>query len=492
MPNGTLSPDHRAIARRAMLDAGLDPDISPPALREASTADMDLALAAAGPSIRDARALLWSSIDNSESLDLDQVEYAERLPGGRVRLLIGIADVDALVPKGSAVDRQAFVNTVSVYTPALTFPMLPGRLSHDLTSLLENADRLAVVIDLTVTDAGEVSLREVYRALVRNRAKLTYEEVGGWLEGHTPVPPSVAQVAGLEDQLRLQQETSGRLRARRKKNGALELETVEAVAVVTGEKVIGLEVRKHNPAQDVIESFMIAANTAMAEFLESSGVFSLRRVVSTPERWSRIVEIAESFGARLPATPDSRALSEFMSRRRLADPARYPELSLSVLKMLGSGEYKVEAPGLNQGGHFGLAVNDYTHSTAPNRRYPDLVTQRCVKALIAGGDSPYTKDELEQIAVKCNRMESAARKVERTTRKAAAAALLSGYTGETFDGIVTGVKEKGTFVRLLSPPAEGRIVRGEAGLDVGDKVRVRLLATDPERGFIDFAFVGRV
>ena len=469
-----------------MIAAGLEPDFPPEVISEAQVLASQNKIAPSD-SVRDMRELLWSSIDNSTSRDLDQVEYVERLLSGDLRVLIGIADVDAFVTKGSRLDRHAFVNTVSVYTPAIIFPMLPEALSTNLTSLLEGEDRLAVVIDLILTGEGEVSSKEVYRAVVRNRAKLIYEEVGAWLEGSGAIPQSVANVQGLEVQLRMQEEAMTRLRALRRRHGALELETIEAVPVLSGGEVVRLEVKKHNRAQDIIESFMVAANTSMAEFLETRGVPSLRRVVRTPERWPLIVKLAQAHGASLPAQPDSRALADFLTRMRAADPAHYADLSLSVLKMLGAGEYRVEAPGLEQDGHFGLAVHDYTHSTAPNRRYPDLVTQRCLKAVASGGVQPYAREELEAIADRCNRMEDAAKKVERMTAKAAAAVLLNHQLGEIFEGIVTGVKEKGTFVRLLSTPAEGRIVEGERGLEVGDKVRVRLLSTEPERGYIDFA-----
>ncbi|HEX8633535.1 MAG TPA: RNB domain-containing ribonuclease [Pyrinomonadaceae bacterium] len=435
------------------------------------------------------RDALWSSIDNPESRDLDQVEYVERLPEGRLRLLIGIADVDSFVPKGGVIDRHAFVNTVSVYTPAVIFPMLPEQLSTDQTSLLEGADRLVVVIDLIIDGGGVVSSKDVYRAVVRNHAKLTYGEVGEWLEGRSSVPDAVAKIAGLEAQIRLQSEATERLHALRKENGALELETVQAAPVLSAGEVVGLDIKRHNRAQSIIESFMIAANTSMAEFLQERGVPSLRRVVRAPEQWPQIVKLAASFGVTLQPTPDSRSLSDFLTQRKAADPQRYAELSLSVLKMLGGGDYRVEMPGLEQQGHFGLAVHDYTHSTAPNRRYPDLITQRCLKAAIAGAAPSYTGEELEEIADRCNRMESAARKVERMTEKSAVAVLMGNRRGEIFDGIVTGVKERGTFVRLIAPPAEGRIVKGEEGLSVGEKVQVRLLSTEPERGFIDFAKV---
>ena len=485
------TPDIRAIAREAVTEAGFDPDFPPEAEREVESDERAGERAAPGPSVKDMRALPWSSIDNKESRDLDQIEYAERLARGGYRVLVGIADVDAFVPAGSAVDRHASRNTVSVYTPAAVFPMLPEQLSTGLTSLLEGEDRLAVVMELAVTAEGDISSKEVYRAVVRNRAKMDYDSAGAWLEGRGSAPKPVTVVEGLEGQLRLQDEIARALHELRVKHGALELDTPEAVPVVEGGRVVGINVRRHNRAQDIIESLMIAANTSMAEYLQDRGVPSLRRVVRAPERWPLIVKTAEGFGERLPEEPDPRALAEFMARRREADPGAYPELSLSILKMLGPGEYMVEAPGLEQEGHFGLAVHDYTHSTAPNRRYPDLVTQRCLKSAAAGAPAPYTREELEATAEHCNRMASAARKVERRLRKVAAAVLLSAHVGETFDAVVTGVKDRGTFARLLKSPADGRVVRGEEGLDVGDPIRVRLLSTDPERGFLDFARAGQ-
>jgi exoribonuclease-2 len=482
------TPDMRAIARAAVADAGFEPDFPGEVGRELEGLGGPAELAATGAGVRDLRGTLWSSIDNRESRDLDQVEYVERDGASGFRVLIGIADVDAYVEKGSATDRHAAVNTVSVYTPAHVFPMLPEKLSTDLTSLVEGEDRLAVVVELCVADGGEVRCERVYRALVRNRAKLDYDSAGAWLEGRGPAPEAFKNVEGLEAQVRLQDEVARSLHELRRRCGALELEREELVPVLDEQgRVIRLDERQHNRAQVIIESLMIAANTSMAELLESKGVPSLRRVVRAPERWPRIVETAAAFGYELPDAPDPRALSDFMTQRREEDPAGYAEPSLSILKMMGPGDYMVEAPGLEQEGHFGLAVNDYTHSTAPNRRFPDLVTQRCLKAAASGAPAPYTREELEEIAARCNLMESAARKVERRMRKAAAASLLSARVGETFDAVVTGVKPGGTFARLSRPPADGRIMRGWRGLDVGDRVRVRLLSTDPERGFIDFA-----
>ena len=475
------------MARRAMIENGFAPEMPTRAALELQDIDDKQQNNINDPSIRDLRATLWSSIDNRESRDLDQVEYAEALPNSDIRLLIGIADVDAFVPKDSAIDRHALENTTSVYTGVETFPMLPEKLSNQTTSLLEDVDHLAVVIEMVLDTGGEVRSSEVYRARVCNHAKLIYEQVGAWLEDRAPAPSKVSEVAGLADQLRLQDEAAARLRALRLQNGALNLQTIEAKPVAVDGRVVDLVTSENNRARDIIESFMVAANTEMAQFLESEGWPSIRRVVRTPKRWPRITEIAKEFGENLPAEPDSGALSAFLARRRADDPLHFPDLSLSIVKLLGAGEYTVESPGTEGAGHFGLAVNDYTHSTAPNRRYADLITQRLLKAAVARLPSPYTEAELRSIAERCTEREDAARKVERLMRKAAAALLLSERMGETFDAIVTGAADKGTFVRLIAPPAEGRVVRGEQGMDVGDKVRVSLLSTNPERGFIDFA-----
>jgi exoribonuclease-2 len=477
--------DLKARAHQAMLDAGFRPDFPADVLHEVQLLKQG-APKGNGPAIRDLRSLLWSSIDNDSSRDLDQVEYVEKLPGGATRVLVGIADVDASVPKGSATDRQAAAETTSVYAGVTTFPMLPGELFTDLTSLLDAQDRVAIVIELHVLDSGDVDGHEVYPARLRNRAKLAYSSTGAWLEGRAPMPPAVASVPGMEAQLRLQQETSEQLRGLRKQHGALTFGSVEATPVVENGEVKDLTVHPHNAAEDIIESFMVAANVAMARYLKEKGSLSIRRVVRTPRRWDRIQAIAAQFGARLPSAPDPRALSEFLDQRKAADPLHFPDLSLSVVKLLGPGEYIVEPPGAEHEGHFGLAVADYTHSTAPNRRYADLVTQRLLKAAAAAGHGPYGKADLSQIAAHCTEREDAARKVERLMRKVAAACLLSRRIGEVFDGVITGASPKGTYVRLLKFPAEGRVVRGAQGIDVGDKVQVRLAAVDVAKGFIDF------
>jgi exoribonuclease-2 len=478
-----------ALARRALIEEDLATDFPPPVAEAAASLDERRVISGAASAVKDLRSLVWSSIDNETSRDLDQVEYAEKLPDGDIRLLVGIADVDEFVPKDSPVDAFAARNTLSIYAGSHVFPMLPERLSNDLTSLLAGFDRLAVVTEIIINQNGSVETIDIFRALLRNYAKLTYEETGAWLEGKGAMPAAAAKLAGMEAQLRLQYEAALRLREFRKRKGALEFETVEAKPVIENDRIVDLKIEQRNAARDIIESFMVTANVGMAEFLEQRGVISLRRVVRTPERWSRIVEIAEAFGEALPDAPDSFALAGFLARRKAADAVHYPDLSLSIIKLLGASEYVVQAAGEQADGHFGLAVSDYTHSTAPNRRYADLIVQRLVKATLAGKASPYDFAELSLIADHCNERESAARKVERRIRKTIAAAVMATRTGETFAAIVTGATAKGTFARILNPPVDGRIVKGEAGLQVGEKIHVRLLKTEPERGFIDFARV---
>jgi len=468
-----------------MIERGLQPDFPPDAVAEAASAQ------AAAPDprsgITDLRHLPWSSIDNDDTRDLDQLSAAEPLAGGAVRILVAVADVDAAVPAGSAVDRHARANTTSVYTAAEIFPMLPERFSTDLTSLGEHEPRLAIVVSLTVAPDGTITASGVSRALVLNRAKLTYHAVGAWLDGDGPEPPRVAAVPGLDEQLRLQDGAARAMRGLRHRHGAMEFQTIEAAPVFDGDRLTGLRTDDRTRAKELIEDLMIAANTATAEFLESRGLPSIRRVLKAPARWDRIAALARDLGESLPETPDASALQAMMARRRAADPTHFPDLSLSVVKLLGSGEYAVDRPGRSADGHFGLAARDYTHSTAPNRRYPDLVTQRLVKAAIDRTPPPYGDAELDALARHCTEQEDNAAKVERQVRKSAAALVLAPRVGERFDAIVTGASAKGTWVRLLRPPVEGRVVDGHEGLDVGDRVTVQLLDVNVERGFIDFA-----
>ncbi len=479
---------HRAalkrIAHRVMLERGLLPDFSSEVLAESNAARPAPFVPEDG--VRDLRALLWASIDNDDSRDLDQLTVGQELPGGAAKVMVAVADVDSLVKPGTAVDGHARTNTTSVYTAAEIFPMLPERLSTDLTSLADGQDRLAVVVELTVGADGALTGSGIYRAAVRNHAKLAYDAVAAWLEGEGPMPDRIAAVDGLEANLRLQDGVAQRLRASRHNHGALELQTVETRAVFDADEIRDLAPEEKNRAKELIEDLMIAANGVTARFLEAKGVASLRRVVRTPRRWERIVEIAEQLGEHLPGSPDPRALSKFLAKRRAADPVRFPDLSLAVVKLLGAGEYLVERPGQGAPGHFGLAVRDYTHATAPNRRFPDLITQRLLKAALAGAPPPYGDDELAELGRHCTAQEDAANKVERQVGKSAAAMLLSGMIGRRFDAVVTGAAAKGTWVRVLKPPVEGKLVSGERGLDVGHRVHVELVATDVERGFIDF------
>ncbi len=472
------------VARRAMFDHGLEPDFPPAALTEAGAlAD---GTGTRDGAERDLRALPWCSIDNDDSRDLDQLTVADAPTGGCTTIRVAIADVSATVARGSALDRHARTNTTSVYTPPRNFPMLPDRLSTDLTSLNPDVDRLAVVVEVTVGDDGVCGESHVYRALVHNNAKLAYHAVGAWLTGEGPMPAAVAAVPGLAENLKVQDGVAQRMKARRQDHGALELETVEVRAQFDGDTVGRLEAEPPNPARDLIEDFMIAANGIVARFLEAHRFPVLRRVVRSPERWQRIAALAAGLGETLPGAPDAAALNAFLMKRRAADPLRFPDLSLTVIKLMGRGEYVASFPGQAVSGHFGLAVSEYTHSTAPNRRYPDLVTQRLVRAALGGRDAPYGRDEMGALAAECTTKEDGAQKVERMVRKAAAACLLSNRIGQQFDGIVTGASAKGTWVRIFDPPVEGRVERGQEGLDVGDKVRVRLVHTNPERGFIDF------
>jgi VacB/RNase II family 3'-5' exoribonuclease len=477
--------DLAAIARRAMIERGLLPEFSPEATAEASA--ITEAPSETGPLIRDLRHMLWASIDNDDSRDLDQLSVAEPLAGAAVKVLVAVADVEATVREGSAIDGHARTNTTSVYTAGQVFPMLPEKLSTDLTSLGEGQERLAIVMEMTVEPDGTVRESDVYRAVVLNRAKLAYDGVAAWLDGSAPAPPRLAAVPGLDEQLRLQDLVAQALKGSRHQHGALSLETPAARAVFDGDVLADLQPDDKNRAKQLIEDFMIAANGATAKYLEGRGFSSLRRVLRSPERWDRIVALAADFREHLPPEPSAHALEEFLTKRRQADPAHFPDLSLAVVKLLGRGEYVLELPGQTSDGHFGLAVRDYTHSTAPNRRYPDLATQRLLKAAIAGRSSPYTNDELNDLARHCTTQEDNAAKVERRVAKSAAALLLASRIGDSFDAMVTGASEKGTWARIFAPPAEGRVVTGFEGLDVGDRLRVKLVGTNVERGFIDFS-----
>jgi exoribonuclease-2 len=474
------------VAREAMVEYGLEPEFSPRAVTEARALD-EASTDADG--VADLRELLWCSIDNDDSRDLDQLTVAEGEVEGGTRVLVAIADVSATVAPGSAIDAHAGLNTTSVYTPARIFPMLPERLSTGITSLNPGEDRLAVVIGMTVDADGAVVAEDVRRALVHNHAQLAYPSVGAWLEGIGPIPEALDAVDGLAGNVRLQHTVAQRLRARRLELGALQFETLEVHARFDGDSVSGLAVDPRDRAKELIEDFMISANGVVARYLAGAGFPVLRRVVHKPERWPRIVELADAHGYVLPEEPDAPSLNAFLVERRDADPERFPDLSLAIIKLLGSGVYEATRKGEPVDGHFGLAVRDYAHSTAPNRRYPDLITQRLVKAALDGDRPPYSPEHLVELADHCTRQEDQAQKVERRVRKSAAACFLAERLGETFDGFVTGASPKGTWVRLIDPPVEGRVVEGEDELDVGDAVLVRLEDADPERGYIDFAVI---
>jgi exoribonuclease-2 len=475
------------IARLAMTERGLEADFSESAQQE--LAQITTCAKEESESMEDLTHLLWCSIDNDDSMDLDQLTVTEKLPSGHMKLLVAIADVDALVKIGSHIDLHAKKNTTSVYTGVAIFPMLPEKLSTDLTSLSEGEVRIAMVMEMELDPSGATIKSRIYRARVKNQAKLTYNSVSEWIEGKGPLPKAAKKISGMQEQLRLQDHLAQKMRCLRYEHGALELETLEPRAIMKEGTVVDLQDEPKNRAKELIEDFMIAANGVTAKFLTQSGYPTLRRVVRSPERWARIMQVAEDLGEHLPPEPSSKALGQFLSRRRSADLLTFPDLSLTVVKLLGRGEYILVMPGEKPIGHFGLAVKNYTHSTAPNRRFPDLITLRLLKAALKNAPPPYDKHELGALAAHCTLQENAADRVERQVRKSAAAELLSSRIGNYFHGIVTGASEKGTWVRIFHPPVEGKIVHGQRDLDVGQKVRVKLLHVNIERGFIDFVRV---
>ena len=474
-----------AAAHASMIEHGFQPDFPAGTQTELAAIEAQPAVPAAD-GLTDLRSLLWSSIDNDTSKDLDQIEWAEELPDGHIRVLIGVADVDARVSRGTVIDKHAQFETTSVYTGVSIFPMLPTELSEGITSLNENQDRAAIVVEYSVDSNGATSDEKAYRALVRNRAQLAYPGVGAWLDGKAAPPPKVAASSDLAAQLKLQDTAAQRMAGGRYQHGALEFETIETQPVLVTDEVIGIAPIVKNRATSVIEEFMVAANGVVARTFESAGLASIRRIVRVPKRWDRIVELAAQKGTTLPAEPDSKALNDFLIAQNQKDPDHFPDLSLAVIKLMGPGEYVLIKPNAPSPGHFGLAVQDYTHSTAPNRRFPDVVTQRLLKAQLAHSAPPYSEDDLNAIAQRCTEMEDAARKVEREMQKRIAAVVLHPHIGQTYQAIVTGATDHGTFVRTLDPHVEGMVVRGAKGLDVGDRVTVKLVNTDPQRGYIDF------
>jgi len=477
------------IAVRVMRERGLDPEFAPAAMAE--LAAISAPASPAGPGTRDLRPLLWCSIDNDDSRDLDQLSVAESRPGGATKLYVAIADVSAVVAQGSALDAHARQNTTSVYTAARIFPMLPEKLSTDLTSLNPAVDRLAIVVEMEFAADGALTASDLYPALVHNRAKLAYDSVAAWLDGSGPAPAALSAVPELDENLRRQHRVADQLAALRHQHGALSLETLQTRPVFDGAVLTGLEEEKTNSAKRLIEDLMIAANGVTARYLAAKGFPSIRRIVRVPKYWDRIVELAAGHGKSLPKDPDPKALEIFLVGAKAADPATFPDLSLTVIKLLGAGEYVLALPGAEVSGHFGLAVHDYAHSTAPNRRFPDVITQRLLKAALAGRPPPYADEELSGLAAHCTEQEDAAKKVERQVGKSAAAMLLGPSLGKEFTATVTGVTDRGTWVRLTQPPVEGRLDIGPAGLRVGDRLRVKLVSTDIERGYIDFVGVGQ-
>lgn len=480
----------KTIAWHAMEKYGFQPRF-PPAVMDQVNLTKEQEFPVVPENTADLRGLLWSSIDNDDSRDLDQLEYCERKADGTIWVRVAIADVDSYVRKQTPTDEYAGHNGTTIYTGILTFPMLPEKLSYGITSLLPGKDRMAVIIEFTVRPDGSFTPGEVSRALVCNKAKLAYNEVGAWLEGKGPLPKGAQEVAGLEEQLNLQNDAAQRLRKYRRDQGALELETVEPEVVMENGEIRGLVTLKTNPARALIEEFMVAANGTMVARLGAAGVPMIQRVVKTPRNWAGIILAAATLGETLPEKPDAKALAKFLIKEKAVDPLHFPDLSLAVVKLLGPGEYMMLEPGTTPVGHFALAVIDYTHATAPNRRYVDIINQRLAKAILTGTACPYSPADLADRALWLTDREKASKKVKRFMRKSVAATLLQDSIGKSFDALVTGAADKGTYVRLLDPPAEGRVTQGEKGLFVGQKVRVRLLKTDPYNGFIDFACIGQ-
>ena len=479
--------DIARIATNAMVERGLEPEFSPAVLKQLDKINLpgqDL-----DPNIFDLTDLLWCSLDNDDSRDLDQLTVAEELHNGLIKIFVAIADVDSVVKKDTPIDEHAKMNAASIYTSARIFPMLPEKLSTDLTSLNPDEDRLAIVVEMVIDKEGYVTAPQVYRARVRNKAKLAYDAISDWIDGKIPPPEALGKVKGMAEQLQIQDKTAQIIRKRRRAQGSLELEIFEPKAIFDGERVVGIAQQVQNRGRQLIEEFMIATNECTAKFLAAQGHSSLRRVVRSPEKWMRIVEEAKKYGESLPAQPNSKALSLFLARQHKADPVRFPDLSLVIVKLMGSGEYVVERPNAEPVGHFGLAVRDYTHSTAPNRRYPDLITLRMIKSALQQKNPAYGNDELELLAEHCSNQEDAARKVERRVRKSEAALVLSTHINQTFDAIVTGKSITATWVRIFDIPVEGLLSDGVDDLEVGRKIRVRLISTNVEKGFIDFCRV---
>jgi len=479
--------DIARIATQAMLERGLEPEFSKAVIQQLEKIDSpgeDL-----DPNIFDLTDLLWCSLDNDDSMDLDQLTVAEVLKNGLVKIYVAIADVDSVVKKDTPIDEHARINAASIYTSARIFPMLPEKLSTNLTSLNPDEDRLAIVVEMVIDKDGYLTAPQIYRAKVRNKAKLAYDAISDWIDGKIPPPEALSKVKGMAEQIEIQDKTAQIIRKRRHAQGSLEFEIFEPKAIFNGEQVVGIVQQVQNRGRQLIEEFMIATNECTSKFLAAQGHSSLRRVVRSPENWMRIVELAKKFGETLPNQPNSKALSLFLAKQHKADPIRFPDLSLVIVKLMGSGEYVVERPNSEPVGHFGLAVRDYTHSTAPNRRYPDLITLRMIKSALQDTVPAYSDADLDLLAEHCSRQEDAARKVERRVRKSEAALVLSSHINQTFDAIVTGKSITATWVRIFDMPVEGLLSDGMPDLHVGRKLRVKLVSTNVEKGFIDFVQV---
>jgi len=472
------------IAVHAVTNRGLRAEISEQAMNQVESIrepKIDIK-----GNVRDQRHLLWCSIDNNDSMDLDQLTVSFKDNAQQVHILVAIADVDSLVKKNSAIDEQAQANTTTVYTSARVFSMLPEKLSHGFTSLNPGEDRMALVCEMTFDAQGQLQDTDIYQSCVHNHCKLAYDAVSDWLEGKGKLPLVAQNVPGIDEQLKAQDALAQKLKHLRHLQGSLEFETFQPIAQFDGEELTGLVLQPQNRARQLIEEFMIAANGCTSRFLAAHQGASLRRVVRSPEKWMRIVDLAHHYGTTLPSEPNSKALELFLANQRKKDPLRFPDLSLIIVKLMGRGEYLVERHDQEAIGHFGLAVKDYTHSTAPNRRYPDLITLRQIKAILNHEPSPYSLRELEDLAQHCSRQEDAAQKAERQMRKSDAAMLLSSRVGQYFDGLITGVNDKGSWVRIFAPPAEGRLIGELPLIRIGQKVRVKLISTNVEKVIIDF------
>lgn len=466
------------IAHKAMLEKGFEPDFSKPIEQE-----LELMPHAAlpDPQIKDLRHFLWVSIDNEDSRDLDQLTYAEEN-----RIYVAIADVDALVKIGTAIDHRASNNTTSVYTPTKVFPMLPLKLSTNLTSLNPNTDRCAIVVEMKIGEGGRFELIDVYPALVHNHAKLDYTCVGALLE-HAICKHAIPPLHGLREQLFLQDKIAEQIQEYRNREGALEFGIVQLQTIIVEGIPVALEERGKNKAHRLIENYMIAANVCATRFLKNQKLPTIRRVVKTPKRWDRIVSLAKIYGDTLPSKPDPKALRQFLLGQQKSAPLQFPDLSLAIIKLLGRGEYVLSVPGKLVSGHFDLAEHEYTHATAPNRRFPDLIMQRLLKSNLLKTKAPYSNDQLAKLAAHCTQKEDDAAKVERRLMKCAAAFVLEKDVGRTFRAMVTGAAPKGTWVRLVSPVVEGKLTKGFENVDVGDYIQVKLTHVDVINGHIDFA-----